>query len=315
MIVEQKQPSKEKNWISLTAYRTLFVLNLFLEKPRTLAELIQELKSNKITQKSVSKDTVRITIRTLKTAGCVFNTPTKANKYKYELVSHPFNLDFTQEEIDALIDLRNKASDNLSLQEIFVLNELYEKIILLTGNDADIEMINSSKPLFDVDKELLQQLSSSKLQGKKIKIRYNSPTNGEEIIDIIVGKISFDEGKLYLHCYNYKYNSNSLLNIERIKGIEAVYLSETLEQNYLYEVVYELFGESKNNYETKDFEIILKSDELSMTVKALVNNEFCFIQRLLLFGADFKIVTPDSFKEKLISKIKMIQKGYEDEKI
>ncbi len=82
MVLRQNQEAKEKNWISLTAYRTLFVLKLLIEKPRTLDELVKELKSNKITEKSISKDTVRITINTLKTSGCVFKRTTKANNDK-----------------------------------------------------------------------------------------------------------------------------------------------------------------------------------------------------------------------------------------
>lgn len=315
MGLEKQQTFKEKNWISLTAYRTLFVLKLLIEKPRTLEEIVQELKTNKNTQKSLSKDTVRITLKTLKAAGCIFSKVNKTNNYKYELLSHPFGLKFSLEELSSLLKLRNKLSDSLSLREIFLLNDLYEKIIMLTGDEEQIELVNSSKPLLGVNNNILKQLSSSKLYGKKIKISYYSPTNGDEKIDIVVGKISFDDGKLYLHCYNYKYKSYSLLNIERIKGIDAIYLSESIEQNYLYEVIYNLFGESKNNFEKKDFETVITTDEDSITVKALVSNEFCFIQRLLLFGADFKIVSPDSFREKLISKIKSIQKGYSNEQI
>lgn len=304
---------EHKSWISLTGYRTLFVLKLLLEKPRTIDELIAELSQNKNTQKSLSKDTVRITLKTLKSAGCVFAKSSKTNGYKYEILSHPFNLELSNDELDSLIKLRNKASLDLDWKDVFGLNKLYKKIISLTKNQDNIEMINSSAPLFDVDEDILAQLSSPKLLGKKIQIKYYSPKNGEEIFDIVVGKISYDEGKLYLHCFNYKYNSNGLLNIERIKEIQTVYLSQTLQENYLYEVVYELFGESKCGFEKKDFETILEENEEKLTVKACVNNEFCFVQRLLLFGADFKIISPDFFREKLINKIKMIQKGYENE--
>lgn len=306
---------EHKSWISLTGYRTLFVLKLLLEKPRTIDELISELSQNKNTQKSLSKDTVRITLKTLKSAGCVFAKSSKTNGYKYEILSHPFNLELSNEEIDSLIKVRNKASFDLSWQDVFALNKLYEKIIFLTKNKEKIELVKSTEPLFDVDKDVLAQLSSPNIFGKKIQIKYYSPTNGEEIFDIVVGKISYNDGKLYLHCFNYKYNSNSLLNVERIKEIQTVYLSQTLQENYLYEVVYELFGESKCNFEKKDFETILEENEEKLIVKACVNNEFCFVQRLLLFGADFKIISPDSFREKLINKIKLIQKGYENEKI
>ncbi len=306
---------EHKSWISLTGYRTLFVLKLLLEKPRTIDELICELSKNKNTQKSLSKDTIRITLKTLKSAGCVFAKSSKTNSYKYEILSHPFNLYFTDDELNSLIKLRSKTSLDLSWQDVFALNKLYERIISLTKDKEKLELIKSTAPLYDIDEDILAQLSSPKLFGKKVQIKYYSPKNGEEVFDIVVGKISYDEGKLYLHCFNYKYNANGLLNIERIREIQTVYLSQTIEEHYLYEVVYELFGESKDNFEKKDFETILSKNEEKLTVKASVNNEFCFVQRLLLFGADFKIISPDFFREKLINKIKMIQKGYENEEI
>ena len=60
----------KKTWISLTGYRTLYVLKLLIEKSRSIDELVDLLKSNPYTNKSVSKDTVRLTINTLRSAGC-----------------------------------------------------------------------------------------------------------------------------------------------------------------------------------------------------------------------------------------------------
>ena len=306
---------EHKSWISLTGYRTLYVLKLLLEKPRTIDELINELSKNKNTRKALSKDTIRITLKTLKDAGCVFAKSSKTNGYKYEILSHPFNLDFSNEELNSLIKLRNKTSLDLSWQDVLALNRLYEKIISLTNDKNKIELIKSTAPLYDVKEDILAQLANPKLYGKKVRIKYFSPRNGEEIFDIVVEKISYDEGKLYLHCFNYKYDSYGMLNVERIREIQAVYLAETIEKHYLYEVVFELFGDSKNNFEKKDFETILSKNKDKLIIKACVNNEFCFVQRLLMFGADFKIISPDFFREKLINKIKMIQKGYENEEI
>ena len=139
-----------------------------------------------------------------------------------------------------------------------------------------------------------------------------SPKHGEEVFDIIVGKISFTEGKLYLSCFNYKYDSKSLLNIERIKEIISIHLKEEKIQKYVYEVEYELFGDSFLNYEQEEYETIIERNNNSLIIKAIVENEFSFVQRMLLFGADFKIISPDSFREKLVNKIKLIQRGYED---
>lgn len=311
--MESQKNEQKQNivWISLTGYRTLFVLKLLIEKSRTIGELIEKLKSNAVTKKAVSKDTLRLTINTLKAAGCKISRPCAQNKYRYVLLSHPFTLNISDEEFDILLNLKSNAYENLSWQKILVLNNLYEKIISLTADEEKIKKLSDLNPFSSVDMEILEKLS--KLVGKKIKIRYYSPRNGDEIFDIIVGKISYSQEKLYLCCFNFKYNSNSLLNIERIKEIITVYPSKNSSPKYLYEVIYEVFGESFCDFEKQDYETILKTNENSYVVQAFVNNEFCFIQRLLLFGADFKIISPDSFREKLINKIKLIQRGYKNE--
>ena len=299
-----------KSWISLTGYRTLYVLKLLLEKSRSIDELVELLKSNSYTNKAVSRDTVRLTINTLRKAGCDISKLNKKTDFKYELYSHPFVLSFTQEELDALIKLRISACGNISWKKILVLNDLFDKLFKLTKDNNQIDLISSAKIFAEVDRNILEQIASPNLLGKRVKIKYFSPKNGDEVFDIVVGDVSFSDGKLYLSCFNYKYNSSSLLNIERIKEIITVGIEEETIKPSLYSVEYELFGDSLMVYEKAEYETIVAKNDFSITVKALVVNEFCFIQRLLLFGADFKVIYPDSFREKLINKIRLIQKGY-----
>lgn len=306
------QQESKKTWISLTGYRTLYVLKLLLEKSRTIDELVELLRANPYTNKSLSKDTVRITINTLRAAGCEISGLNKESNYKYILYSHPFVLNFTSEELDALVKLRKNASDNLSWEKILVVNELFDKIFALTKNENQIDLIDSAKIFADISKDVLDELVNPNVLNKRMTIKYLSPKNGEEIFDIIVGNISFSNGKLYLSCFNYKYNSKSLLNIERIKEIVSISMLEETQQQYLYEVEYELFGDSFSLYEKAEYETIIETKDNSLIIKALVDNEFTFIQRLLLFGADFRIISPDSFREKLVNKIKLIQRGYEN---
>lgn len=309
---KKKREESKKTWISLTGYRTLYVLNLLLEKSRTIDELVELLRANPYTNKSLSKDTVRVTINTLRAAGCDISGLDKKSNFKYTLYSHPFVLKFTVDELDALAKLRKNAIDNLSWEKILVVNDLFDKIIGLTAKEEQINLIDSFRIFTDINKDVLEKLANPSVMNKRITIKYFSPKNGEEIFDIVVGQISFAEGKLYLSCFNYKYNSKSLLNIERILEIDAIHLTEEKPQKYVYEVEYELFGDSFSNYEQEEYETIIEEKENSIIVKAIVENEFCFVQRMLLYGADFKIISPDSFREKLVNKIKLIQKGYEN---
>ena len=196
MNIQHQNFKKETNlWISLTGYRTLFILKLLLEKSRTVEELIFYLKNNNLTNKSLSKDTVRLTINTLKASGCKISRPTKKNNYRYELISHPFNLNLSLKEFEAFLKLRDRCSENLSWKQILTLNSLYEKIFFLTKNSDYINTIQETMPLAEINKNLLYELSNPKLAGKKIQINYLSTKNGEEILDIVPHKIKNENGK------------------------------------------------------------------------------------------------------------------------
>lgn len=311
MVVNIKNiDNAEKIWHSITGYRVLFVLKLLLEKCYTSKELIEILKKNTSKKKAVSIDTFRIIINTLKSAGCIFNRPSKANNYQYKLLSHPFILNLSPDEIDKLILLREYLAKDLNFKEIMVLNNLYEQIADLTFKDENKLNFENSKPLKFIDKELFSNIANPEIINKKLFIKYNSPQFGQEDFEIIPQKIVYENQKAYIWAYNCKYESLSLINIERIIEIKNISPVENFNAPKVYDVVYEIFGDSLDNFEPKEYEEVLFESKDKVTVKASVSNEFLFIQRILMFGTCFKIISPAFFKEILINKIKLIQKGY-----
>jgi len=309
---ELKSEKPLKTWISLTGYRILLILNSLIESGRTLEELINILKTDKITGKSCSKDTVRMVISTLKYAGCKISRPAKSNGYKYELLEHPFCFKLTQDEWNILIHLRERFTETLNCDDIFTVNDLYNKIMSLTCNDEYITKTKESQPLGQVDKQVLQDILNPSLIGKKLNITYNSPEFGFESINVVPEKITIENSKIYMWCFNLKYRKNSLLSVDRIKKINSVDIfQDEVVKTDVYEVIYELYDSKSKGFELKENEEIIDNYDDITLIKAKVDNEFLFIQRLLLFGNDFKIISPDFFREKLINKIKLIQKGYE----
>lgn len=312
----KKFSEKKKNiWISLTAYRTLFVLKLLIQKDRSFAELAELLENNQITRKSVSKDTVKLTINTLKEAGCDISKPNKSTGYKFVLHSHPFKFVLSDDEFNILMKMRDCFVQELSWDKVFILNDLFKKIMSISSAAENVEYVANTQPLLNVDKHLVEEFEKLISLGKKVQIKYNSPTNGEENLDIVPKKIAFENSNLYLLAYSFKYNENSLFNFSRIKKINTVYLQTGSLEDTSYEVVYKVFGISASTFELKDNEVIISENSNELTVKAKVYNEFSFVQRILLFGADFKIVSPYSFREKLYNLVKQVQKGYENGKI
>ena len=300
----------KKFWISTTGYRTLLILKSLMEKNCTIDELVEIVKKDSITNKAVSKDTVRIAINTLKSAGCEILRPNKANAYKYQLVKHPFVLHIDENELQVLVRLREKLADEVKYTDVFTINDLYEKLISLTCNKNLEIYIKDTQPLKNVNRKVLDELSNPKLAGKKVQIKYLSPEFGEEDIDVIPQKVTYESGKIYLWCYIFKYNKNSMLSFERILKVNSINISQYFKKDSSYEVIYEVFGNSFASFKEKENEEIIEKNENSIKVRAVVDTEFLFIQRILLFGTDFKIISPDFFREKLINKIKLIRKGY-----
>ncbi len=308
---EKRLAAKQKNlWISLTGYRTLKVLALLIDKSRTLDELIYFLSEDKITDKSVSKDTIRLTLNTLRAAGCIITRPSKSNNFHYELLSHPFKLNLTDKEFEILLKLQDRLTDNFSWQQILIFNGIFEKIIQLTNNSDLIEKFKNSAFFTNIDLNLLSELSNPQIAGKKVKIKYLSSKYNEEDLDIIPHKISYENNKLYLWCYIFKYKVNNLIDVSKIKKICAVGLEKCEYSENSYDVIYELSGFSMLTFKKKEYETILEKTEDKLRIKASVTNEFWFIQRMLMFGADFVIISPEFFKDKMINKIKQIRKLY-----
>ncbi len=73
-----------------------------MELPRTREEILELFSKDPILKHDISKDTVTITVNTLKKAGCIISRPSQRTSNRYVLKSHPFNLHFSMENIDAL---------------------------------------------------------------------------------------------------------------------------------------------------------------------------------------------------------------------
>ncbi len=305
--------SDKKIWISTTAYRILFVFQALLKKNRNKKELLELISQNNLINKALSNDTIGATIKTLRTAGCVINRPLKENNYKYEIISTPFNLKISDEEFEILLELRNKFYLEADWQDVFFINDLYEKIFSMTKNDLFIQQEKDTRILNDINRNLLYKLTNHNVVGKKIRIKYISPQYGEEELDIVPKKVNFENGKLYLRCFNFKYNVNSIFHIVRIVDIVDFCIDEKFETENHYEVVYELSGSSIFDFEPADYEYVLEKSKGFIKIKAIVDNEFSFIQRLLQFGSDFKIESPDFLKEKILNIIIQVRKRYEND--
>ncbi len=296
--------------ISYTAYRALFVLGLLLEKPRSRKELVDLLKMNEITSKYFSLDILRFTMNSLKASGCIITRPNVRNGFVYTLISHPFRIEIPDAQLECLNMLRNNLLQLGDWQLILKINDLYEKIVSKTNNDEKVSYIKISEPFADIDKKILEKLIKSNIKNREISLIYNSARHGMENLRIVADSLICENGRLYLWCYLFKYESFAYLRVDRIKVIESISLYSKPVRAKSYKAQYTVSGDSVVVFREEQNERIIERDDKSILVEVEVINEFKLIQRLMLLGSDFNVVSPDFLKKDIISKLKSIRQGY-----
>lgn len=322
MNLQTKSNINPESNITKTGYRALFVLMKLLKSSYSRDELIAELQKDEIINRDLSKDTVTYTINTLKKAGCIISRPTQRTSNKYILKSHPFNILLKEEQIYALQTLRESIATLGDWKLLIYLNNLYIKIAKLAPDEKTKELLMYKHPLRGVDYKILNELMLCiKRSNEHINICYKSPQYGEEFIDFAPKYITFENEKLYVWGHSQKYDAFSYLRVDRITRVNSVTFSmsdndDEEKQKSVIVVDFKLKGYSALVYSDNEHEKILsydKKEEYPLMVRAFVTNEFNFYQRLMSFGTDCLIISPDSAREEYLKRVRKICTRYENE--
>ena len=313
-----KSQAPEVN-ITKTGYRALFILMKLIEKPLSRDEILECLSADPIAKKDFSKDTITNTINALRLAGCIISRPTLRTGNKYILKSHPFGAILTTQQVEALQNLRENIVSTGDWELLIYLNNLYAKIARLTPDNETKNLLLNKHPLRNIDYKLINKLLFCAKTNHKLNITYLSPQNGEENFDFAPEYLTFENEKLYVWGHNKKHNEFSFLRVDRIKKINSATFitNEDKAKEFPKEVVcvqYKLKGYSAQTYAKNEHEKILqeyKNDEYSLLISANVTNKFNFFQRILSFGTDCLIISPDKIKQEFVDTLKRIKRRYD----
>jgi len=297
--------------ISLTAYRALFILALLMSKPHTRAELIKKLKDNPITNKSISIDTIRVTINTLKLSGCKISRPTRGNNYTYNLLAHPFCFNFSDDEIEILNCVRRNIAKFADWNLCFDINDFYDNVLSKVLSEQNVSKLQNSHLFNNIDKNILNFLARSSSFNKEVILAYDSSKNGLCELRVVINKIFKDKDVLYLWCYSYKYDNYSYLRLDKIKAYKSISGENiSLQNNKSIIVKYAVVGDSVLSFQPYEKEKIIKKTDKAIIVEATAYSEFYMVQRLLSFGRDFFVISPESYKQKVLDKLNLISQEY-----
>ncbi len=315
-----KHELKDLDNVSVTALRIISILDMLLKEPLSDSEINQKLQENIKDSRALSKDTICIYINTLRAIGCEILRPTKNNEYKYILKSNPFKLNFSQEEINSLIEVRKYIStlgnwklavemDDLFCQLHKQMNQESKKLFTFLKKADLCREIDIKN--FSQDIDLIEKYCN---ENQNIMILYNSPNSGEKEIVIKAEKLTLENGSFYIWGYSYDINETTYLRLDRIKAIKLINLKENNKalNNKALEVKYKLAKNSTFLFVPSGYEIILEENDKEFFIQAQVSNKFKFIQGILSYGSSCTIISPESIKMEIIYKLKKMTEAYQD---
>lgn len=303
------------NLMSFTGFKSLIVFSLLLESPKSYSEINDFFKNHEYIKEPVSIDTLRVYLTSLRMMGCEIVRTSKAEGSKYKLVSHPFELNVTEEQIKSLVKVYKTIARNIDLKELIMLEKFLRKISGIIKNPQLSESLNKVSSFNSLDINLVEKLIAHCERKDQIIILYNSPRSGNKQIEIVTDKVEFNNNKLYLYGTSLEYEQYGYFQISRIISIAAVKALKTkLPDLKKLCVGYELKINPSELKLTDDEKLVDIKDGV-LIVENSATNPFVIKQRVLSLGFVCKVLYPESFKNDIIKTLKEMREEYYDDQI
>ena len=298
------------NLMSFTGFKSLLLFALLLESPKTYPEICNYFKEHEYVKESMSLDTLRVYITSLKRVGCEIEKKKTTAGITYQIVSHPFEFKISEAQIKAIVKIYRILLKTATVKDIL---EFENFLITLSQKIASNELLDAIGKISifkNLNKDIVKILIEHAKHNRRMTILYNSPKSSTKEISIVANDVMITQNKLYLCGVSLEYNQESSYPISRIKEIVSVdYNTDTtVELNYV-TVGYEL---STLNPRVKlaDNEKIVEIKEDSVIVEARTTNMFMMKRKILEYGPLCTVLYPQEFREDIINTLQNMRKGY-----
>ncbi|HPT40996.1 MAG TPA: WYL domain-containing protein [Candidatus Gastranaerophilaceae bacterium] len=301
------------NLMSLTGYRTLVILGLLMDSPKSPDEINQHFFKNQYIKETFSNDMLRIYINSLREAGCEITRASKTTNNKYVLVSHPFDFDLPEIQLSAIQKLYKSIYEKIEVKQAVEIENLFKKIEMLIKTTKTKEFLANCSIFKNTDKYLIEDLLLHCKNKNQIVIIYKSPRKIEKEIEIIADKLSFKSDKLYLWGHSLTHGEYSYFKVENILKILTIKLKKEKINNKVTRIIYEVYNPATNNYIIEQNEKIIEKNDKKLVIEKLCENKFETIQKLLYLAKDCKIISPQEIKNEVKNILKSMEKTYKND--
>ena len=301
------------NLMSFTGFKSILIFSLLLEGPKSYAELQQYLLNHDYLHESVSIDTLRIYINSLREIGCKISKTTKAGITRYSIDSHPFELKITKSQAKSILKVFKAISKSIELSDLISFEKFFKKIAPCVMDEELKNKLKNISPLNNINPDILRDLRSFAKSKTEITVLYNSPTSGRKNITILVDKLSINNGKLYVSGVNSEYENYSKFLVSKIIKIISVNMQKSILQTPVMTVGYEVLDNEKN-IDILPNEKVIKNVQNSTIIEITSPNKFDIMQRIMSYSDKCRVLYPESFKKEIIDCLKEMREGYFEEK-
>ena len=296
--------------ISLTGVRALIILTMLMKSPCSLEEIKSAFIKYNIMSDSSSYDIIRIDINTLKLMGCEITSARRNTDYKYKLISHPFALELTDDEIKLLRRVYRNIKDELNIEQLMQYDALFRKLAEFVNNNEQKELLLGLSSLKGIDIEEIKQLQQDCVYNRILHLAYRNPeTKHISEKDIVAKKVLLKNDKIYLYGFDLNIREAVTLHLKRIKKIFS--RKENSDNYSNTSVTIKFMLKNYNTTGLEDTETILSGDSKNgFIVEGIYYNEFLATQRILSFGSSCTVIEPLEFRNKIIGILKGMKEIY-----
>ncbi|MBX2860447.1 MAG: WYL domain-containing protein [Vampirovibrio sp.] len=303
--------------LNTTAYRIYCILVWLSEQSLSVEELNDRFVAEPMIRRKLSDDTIWLYMNTLKELGCNISRPVPTNGFRYQLISHPFGVAYTKDDVQTMVQVKRFAEDNLTFLEILTLDRFFKKL-LHTSSSLDKDRLiqdlfkNARSQDYHEYAEMIDMLSQAVSEHKLLQITYESPVKGDTQFYFLPEALCYEKGMLYVQGNQENRPDRVLLRVDRILDWQETNRPDITEpllhaQTRREDVVVKFFqitlhdflgldlGEHLVDYSpTQD-----ANREESIEAVFKTNDFFGLKQKILESATPFEVQKPSAFREEM----------------
>jgi len=301
----------------------ILILQLLAEKPRNrddLSTLLENILQKQGKSEGDIKQKLTRTIRKLRDCGIEIKS---APHHPYELLESNFPVILSTEQRQALAIAAYFLADMGFSKEASQIKRIGN--ITLEDIPGFIKVDFSPPVDYSEDKLeiIVRELQDRFLKQRRYTIRYQSKSGGGRIWDVDRSELRLHNGTLYLFAFIPDWNSsrfdywhnieqNMMFRLDRIANVGAASDSHWISSDFpTLKVKYRMSGQLWNYQPRRKDEVIKckNSEEKYCDIEATIDYWFWFRQRILKYGKNARILTPEKFAEEIEKEYQEIYEG------